>query len=197
MKKIILLFLVLIMLFLFGSCKETNVAGKPCYIPFNGEQDFSETMKREVEVYDENGYYHLYKWGDNLPKNTNIRVIQTGTLIKPIHTFDGMSMFLSCEDETFGSLSMEIMYCITYKTGGFENFEEQTYGRYNLKIRCEDLTENMQRVDYEGVYLTGSYVVLFTQHVSITSKAYINGYGKEDFISCMANILDSKQELTL
>lgn len=193
MKKIVSLVLVLIVLLLCGSCFDSTW---PYSYEFSTQEEFANIMKTEVDKYDENWDFHLYKWGDSEP--TNLRILTTfkGLGRFPTVIFDGLYMNLTRQIEPYG----DVFITVTVNVESISDESKEIYVDYQIgeyTFEFWDSTSSANEVDYYAYYITDTYTVMFTQRLSDATSLKEKGYTVDNFLSYLPEILDGKYSLSL
>ena len=191
MKKIIALIFTVIILFSCVSCFKSD---QYYSYSFKTQEEFASIMKKDITRYDEDFDFHFYKWGDNMPETMHINAQTSGSVFKPIITFDAISLLLTNVDENFGTITI---WC---SIADDEKF-------FKTSLTCEDFVVNGYAIKYSrgdeneiesfcAYYIAENYVVEFALYRD--KKNLIDkGYTRDDFLSCLPVILESKQQLKL
>ncbi|MBQ8726776.1 MAG: hypothetical protein IJY84_06725 [Clostridia bacterium] len=193
MKKIISLFLVLIILCLCGACFNSSW---PNSFDFTTQEDFANIMKTEVDKYDENFDFHLYKWGDSEPTNLSILTTFKGLGRFPTVIFDGIYMDLTREVETYGEITITVICAI-------ESLSDESKERWvdyiidGYAFEFWDSTSSEKGIDYMAYYITDTYSVSFRQGVGDATSLKEKGYTVDTFLSYLPEILNGKYSLSL
>ena len=193
MKKIISLFLVLIIFCLCGSCIKVSY---PCTFEFCSQEEFSNIMGTKVDEYDENWDFHLYKWKDVEPTDMTIwgRVKGSGRKNKVI--FEGLSMTLSRQDEIYGNISIKVFVYLE----SISDFTKEISVDYLIDgyaLEFWDNTSSANEVDYDAYYITDTYTVTFQQTIEDATSLKEKGYAVDTFLSYLPEILENKYQLSL
>lgn len=191
MKKIIALIFTVIILFSCVSCFKSDYQYSRS---FKTQEEFANIMKKDIDRYDENFDFHFYKWGDSEPL-TMIIGQSSGTIFNPIITFESILIRLTNVDEKFGQINIDCMIMDDEKFLN-EFITMQSYWKDvvvdGYTFKCYD----RKTESFRAHYITENYVVDFCV-MDDWDILIEKGYTRDDFLSTLSLILESKQQLKI